>query len=153
MPFSTILAAIDGGEQTTQVLDQALRLAEGNPKAALHLVSVLDTLPVTAAGMGGSADLTLEVQDARARQTLREGLAHLARAGRSGHAHVVVGNQAEAIIAEAERLGCDILVLGHRHMSLWRQMFGQSTCADVLEQASCPLLIVTERTGEAPQST
>ncbi|HVI52482.1 MAG TPA: universal stress protein [Candidatus Sulfotelmatobacter sp.] len=144
MNFKTILVAIDGGEQTTQVLDLALTLFRTESGAKLHVVSVIDPLPAVSGGMAGATDLSVESLDVRAHDTVKTGTAYLSERGVAAEGHVAFGNSAQTIIHQAGVIGADLIVVGHRHLSFWERLFDSSTCASILEQAPCPVLVATE---------
>lgn len=53
-----------------------------------------------------------------------------------------VGRPTQQIVAQAEELGADLIVMGHRRRSLMERGFTRSTAIRVMEAASCPILIV-----------
>lgn len=69
-----------------------------------------------------------------AKQSLRE-------AGIDADSEVLVGTPARAIVAAADRLRADMIVMGHRHLSWFDRMLHPSICWDVLEHAKCPVLV------------
>lgn len=52
------------------------------------------------------------------------------------------GRPAEQILATAEEVSADLIVMGHRHRSVLERGFGRSTALKVLESAPCPVLVV-----------
>jgi nucleotide-binding universal stress UspA family protein len=53
--------------------------------------------------------------------------------------HVVLGDPALAILQEARRIGCDLLVIGTHGRSGWERLMG-SVAEEVLRRAPCPVL-------------
>lgn len=143
-PMQAILVAVDGGKQMAEVLDLALSMvAVRGGGATIHVLCVADSLAATLAALGPVSELTLEAADAQAADVVARALAHLEAAGATAQGHVVPGRSTEAIVEHARRFNCSLVVLGHRHMSLWRQIFDHSTCFDVLDHSPCPVLIAT----------
>jgi len=141
MAFKTILAAIDGGEQTRKVLDLAVSLTGEAPDAVIHLLCVVDILPATAAGMAGATDLAIDTLETLAQQTVKDAAELLQGRSIRTEVHVLPGNSAQTIVAQAKTLNCDAIVVGHRHRTFWLRLFDQSTCVDLLDSAPCPLMI------------
>jgi nucleotide-binding universal stress UspA family protein len=54
-----------------------------------------------------------------------------------------------AIIETARKLGSDLIVLGHRHLCWLGRLTGRSVCADILEAAPCPVLVIPAPGTEA----
>lgn len=144
MNVKTLLAAVDGGEQTNQVLDLARSFCRDGD-VALHVLSVADSLFAAAGGMAEASDLSVATLDAQAHETVRMAVAYLAKQGIKAQDHVAFGNSAQMIVDLASRIDADLIVVGHRHMSFWRRLFDSSTCAGILEQAPCPVLVTTEK--------
>lgn len=53
-----------------------------------------------------------------------------------------VGRPPQQIVAQAEEVRADLIVMGHRPRSFAARGFRQSTAAKVMETAGCPVLIV-----------
>jgi nucleotide-binding universal stress UspA family protein len=73
---------------------------------------------------------------------LQDEASRLRAQGTEATARLVQGATAETILAEAERLRVDLIVLGpHRHGTLHKMILG-SVSEGVLRHAVCPVLIV-----------
>ncbi len=56
---------------------------------------------------------------------------------------VCTGQPSDTIIIEAKRIGADVIVMGHRHLSRLQRWADPSTAEAVIERAPCPVLIET----------
>mgnify|MGYP006171533477 CR=1 FL=1 len=54
---------------------------------------------------------------------------------------LVNGDPVSSIVAEAKRLGSDLIVMGHRHLSRLDRMFDPSISSKVIDKAGCPVLV------------
>lgn len=136
MAISAILVAVDEGHDTDQVLALATSMALAF-SAKTHVLTVADV-----PGMAATSDLAVEASEERARQVARAALERLAESGVTAESHVADGSPAKVIAALARSLGCDLIVIGHRHMSLLGRVFDPSVCDDLLDHTSCPVLVV-----------
>ncbi len=55
---------------------------------------------------------------------------------------LIQGATAQTILEEAEKLNCDLIILGHHQHSWFYNLFGQSTDLEVIEKTNIPVLIV-----------
>lgn len=56
---------------------------------------------------------------------------------------------AEAIVAEADRSGADVIVIGSTGKGTWRRFFSGSVSEKVAREAACPVLICPPETDES----
>lgn len=80
-------------------------------------------------------------EELAADRIIRNALQSLRDAGVNADSEVLVGTPARAIVAAADRLHADMIVMGHRHLSWFDRMLHPSICWDVLEHAKCPVLV------------
>lgn len=144
--FKSLLVAIDGGEQSRKVLELASRLAESATQPAhLHLICVVD--PAYALTDCETTFARQEYPAAAGEQHHAESLIayaleHLREHGIDCSAGTLRGgNPALAICEEAARLGCDLIVIGHRHLSFLGRLLEPSVGSRVLDDAPCPVLV------------
>ncbi|MCO8168350.1 universal stress protein [Pseudomonas sp. 21LCFQ02] len=137
--FTTILVALDGSAQSLKVLELASSLT--GPDTTLHLVCVVD--PAYALDNPDDAFEQQQYPAAAAEQHHAQDLIEQARQ-RLGLACVrttLSGEPAEAICAEARRIGSDLIVIGHRHLSFLARLLDPSVGSKVLDAAPCPVLV------------
>ncbi len=146
--FHAILVGIDGSDGTQGVVTAAAGLAKACG-ASLHILCAIDPAYFLKEPDGGRPSAADEV-DYPAAATEREGADDLIRRVVSGlraqnlsaDGSVAQGEPAQRILETARDLGCDAIVLGHRHLSWLGRLAEPSVCHAVLEKASIPVLVV-----------
>jgi universal stress protein A len=137
--YQHILVALDLSEESPQVLEQAVTLANAST-SKLSLVHIIE--PLTFA-YGGDipVDLT-EVQEQLQTQA-QEQLAKLVSSNTidSHHQHVVIGQPAAEIHRLAQEQKCDLVVVGSHGRRGLALLLG-STANGVLHGAQCDVLAV-----------
>ena len=136
--IARILIAHDGSPTADQAFRMALEMA-GKYGAELHAVSVV-RLPE----FGEDVEISAMVDAGREHydklgQRLRD------EAGRQQltvHFHTLVGHPAEQVVGEAQKIGADLIVLGHRGKSLIERWLTGSTTKQVMGYAHCAVLVV-----------
>lgn len=136
--ITKILIAHDGSETADKAFHMALELA-GKYGAELHAVSVV-RLPE----FGESVETAAMIEAGREHydklgQRLRD-----AAGGQQAAVHfrTLVGHPAEQVVGEAQKLGADLIVLGHRGKSLIERWLTGSTTKQVMGYAHCAVLVV-----------
>jgi nucleotide-binding universal stress UspA family protein len=66
----------------------------------------------------------------------------LRKAGLDCVALLIQGNKATTILAEAEKLGIDMIVLGSEGKGTVKKLFLGSTCEDLIRTSTIPVLVV-----------
>ncbi len=146
--MKTVLAPIDFSPGTRSVVAEAVALArEFSARLVLfHVVRPVPLLPATFGLPQSGAELPAATVDAAVRKMHRLQRELLAKSVTAHTVHVV-GEPAVEIVAEAERLEADFIVLGRRgHTALYDLVIG-STVQGVLRYAPCPVVMVP-RTGK-----
>jgi nucleotide-binding universal stress UspA family protein len=145
-----ILAATDFSPAAGVALEHAATLAL-RAGAELRLLHVLP-LPLTPA-LAPETAVTLPVapgltEESLAAQALNECASGLRARGLEVSVSTPSGQPAEAIVAEAAVWHADLVVVGTRGHSAWRNLLLGSTAEQVVERAECPVLAV--HAGDAP---
>ncbi|WP_265324930.1 thiopurine S-methyltransferase [Pseudomonas aeruginosa] len=121
--FHTLLVAIDGGPQTRRIAELARQAAA--PGARVHLLCAVDAgyaLP----GRPTLLDYPPAAHECEeARQVLDEACALLAGCELEVRAELRAGDPVQVILGEARRLGCELIVIGHRHLGRLRLQAGE----------------------------
>ncbi|HVL59640.1 MAG TPA: universal stress protein, partial [Burkholderiaceae bacterium] len=122
----------------------------GRLGSTVRFLHVVDLTYVVRAGEGTSVYATqlADVTRAEGAKLLDPALQHAADAGVSAEAasvEIMTGRPADEIVAEAQRCGADLIVMGtHGRRGLQRAMLG-SDAERVLRHASVPVLLVPSR--------
>lgn len=135
--FKRILLAIDGAAQSPRIIATARELARCNG-AQVHVVCAVDR--AFAMPRQDALEYPPAEQEQHEAQGLVDGaVAQLQPCQASGA--VVAGDPARAILREAERLECDLIVIGHRHLGRIERLLDPSVGQRVIERAPCPVLV------------
>lgn len=147
--FNTLLVAIDGGAQHDQVLALAASLA--TPRSRLHLVCVLDpSYALDDDAPRGDRDEypAANAERLQAQQLLERALGALRERGIDGVASHPAGDPPAVLCDYARQHGCDVIVIGHRHLSRVERLFERSVGQWTIDHAPCPVLVEV-RGGDA----
>ena len=138
-PYRKILVAIDGSDESSQVLSRAAGVLSGN-EGELHLIHVIEPL-----ALAYGADVPMDVTD------LQNGLMDQAREMASRYAkqygiadsnvHVELGSIEKTILDQADTLGADLIVVGSHTRSGLALLLG-STARGLVPGAHCDVLAV-----------
>jgi nucleotide-binding universal stress UspA family protein len=140
----TVVVATDGSIPA----QAAVRAAADFPWPERAEVSVVVARGLAEPEWPAAVREAVERMHARVAQTARR---LIARRWPEARARVVDRFPSEGVLAEARRLGADVIVVGSRgHTGLSRLWLG-SVSRDVVRRASCPVLVVKGRLGETPR--
>jgi nucleotide-binding universal stress UspA family protein len=137
-----ILLATDGSEEAELATRAAVALAEGTGSElhVVHVTLIPITLPYPEV-LDWREDL--EYVEGKARELLDEQVKKVEDAGGTvARVHLRKGQPAEEIIALAEELGANLIVVGNRHRGRIRRALAGSVSDWVVRHARCPVLVV-----------
>ncbi len=145
--MKTLLAPIDLSDTSAQVIAGAATLAT-QLSGSLILLHVIEPIPAYVP-VGATVDIlapapaSVEVEDTRTQHEHLEALAApLRSAGLDVKTVIVSGLAVDDIVAQADALGADCIVLGsHGHGALYH-LFSGSVVTGVLKHAKCPVLVI-----------
>ncbi|HET6379848.1 MAG TPA: universal stress protein [candidate division Zixibacteria bacterium] len=150
---SRLLVATDGSEDAHGIPDvlAALPFAAGKPVEVLA-ISVPDPpgfdLIATLYTLGSvRPDLLAREATEYAQASGQRMVEHLGRAGITANAHVRRGDPAREIVAAAQELGADLIVLGSRGLGGVERLLLGSVARGVLTAAHCSVLVVRPPAG------
>ena len=130
-----VVLAYDGSGASDRAFEHALDLAK-EAHASLHVVAVAWT-----------AEIETRVGLDKVRLDCWTRLDTLRERGIAAHVDVAVevaeGGPSEQIVAAADRVGADLLIIGHRRRSLLCRMAEASVAKRVIDRAHCPVLVTT----------
>ena len=151
---SRILVAIDDSDSTPRVMSAAAVLAErfSAHVTALHVVSsaVLSHV-LSMAAATGEDDMSPQDVQAEFRLDTDRWIQGLIEAGvprLHADSEVAFGNPGQEILAAAERLGSNLIVVGSRGAGAVRRMLLGSVVSQVVRDAACPVFVVVEPDDE-----
>jgi nucleotide-binding universal stress UspA family protein len=136
-----IVVAVDFTEMTDFVIEAAARQAEGRAPAVLHAACVLDqSTDVLGRRAADAGELALLEEALEARVA-----ADLGQRGLEAEVHALIGKPWVQILALAERVRAELIVLGRHSQSPRRPKFLGSVPSRVLAEARCDVLVVQPR--------
>ena len=137
--FARILVAIDGSESSKKAFDESVFLAQ-KCNSKLYVVHV-----VLDWEYGGDSAATFELID-ELRANGNELLEKCKNLALKNNVQVKTlleqGDYAHEIIEVAKRNDCDIIIMGSRGMSPFKELLLGSVSLKVMHHASCPVMIV-----------
>jgi nucleotide-binding universal stress UspA family protein len=140
-----MLLATDGSEEAELATRAAVELAEGTG-SELHVVYVEplpDFMKKNDAGTPGYDRQLYKMIEAEGRETLRKLVWRVKVAGGSvAEAHLRMGAVAEEIVACADELEVDLVVVGSRGLRGIKRTLAGSVSEGVFRRARCPVMVV-----------
>jgi nucleotide-binding universal stress UspA family protein len=140
-----ILIATDGSPASLQAVELGLELAEEHTAQVtfVHVAPAAEVLPLASFPMAGPVSVPHEVDDDD-RAALDEALARAEERGIPALTRLLVGNAAKKIVAYADEIDADVIVIGSRGLgAVGRTVLG-SVSSKVLRDARRPVLVVRE---------
>lgn len=142
--FRQILVAIDGSEPSLQALHMALRVIAVCPSCKMTVIHVVDKLVLNELARfsaRGEAEVEAELEE-QGRRYLDFARKDAAREGIVTKCETRKGDPFEEIVAAANGLRADLIIMGHtgRHGTT-RVLIGSVT-QRVLDYAPCPVLVM-----------
>jgi nucleotide-binding universal stress UspA family protein len=150
--FKRVLLCFDGSTAGRRALRKGAELAIF-AHAEVHLLAIVPNGaadPVTVAAAAGQISLVVDGSgDLNA--MLDESVKRLEARGVVAHGHLARGNAIDEIVTYAQRLGVDLIVLGHYPQpsgGFWWWAGGQR--ASLAERARCSVFVAIDGPAEAP---
>jgi len=145
--FTSIVVGTDGSDTAGIAVGQALDLAKLGG-ATLHVVNAYHPVNTLGAALGAIDTEAVTASLAETAATIcAEPAAAAAREGVACEVHAVAGDPGDALIAVAEQVHADLLVVGNRGMSSVKRFMLGSVPNKISHHATCSVLIVD--TGHA----
>lgn len=143
---SPVLIAIDASPASTALLTLARHFCRPG-EHELHVLLAIDS---TFAVHDQPAPYTTEEleeypaacgEQHQADQAVAEAVRTLQQAGFASQGCMVAGQPVEAIVAKAQELNCELIIMGHRHLSRLGRMLDRSISAKVIDRVKVPVLV------------
>ncbi len=145
--FRKILVGIDGSPQTQGVLEIARQMAR-SCGATIELLTAVDpayALAETAGKLSHYDEIdypAAAIEQEGIDAVMRATVAQLRSEGFAVEGTVAAGEPIDIILQTARAKQCDLVILGHRHLSWFGKFTERSVCIGVLEAATVPVLVV-----------
>ena len=139
--MNRILIATDGSPSGQEAVDFGLELAadQGAAVTFVHVVPAVDVVPAGGFGFTGAVPHELTEGDSN---SLDEAQARAEAAGVTGYARLLRGDPVDEIVAYADTVDADLIVVGSRgHGAVASALLG-SVSRGILREARRPVLVV-----------
>ena len=139
--LTRILTAVDGSEISERAVEKAASLAKQN-NAELHLIYVIETGFLTPGPGDSVRDLVHQRFETEGKETLAILTARAKDAGVTVESHLEVGHAGTTIVETAEKLGCDLIVVGSLGKSKLDRLLLGSVSSYVVNYAKTNILVI-----------
>jgi nucleotide-binding universal stress UspA family protein len=109
-------------------------------KAEAYLLAICQSFVATAIPEGVTPAL-VECEDQRANALLEEGVQWLRERGVPAKGSLEYGNAVDSIAETANKIGADLIVLGHKNRTRLARWWSASQEESLLERVSCSILV------------
>ncbi|WP_323613496.1 universal stress protein [Pseudomonas putida] len=143
---SPVLIAIDASPASSALLTLARRYCRPDEHELHVLLAIDSTFAVHDKPAPYTAEELEQYPAACEEQRLgdravAEAVAWLKQAGFTSHGCMVAGQPVEAIVAKARELQCELIIMGHRHLSRLGRMLDPSISAKVIDRVEIPVMV------------
>ena len=137
--YKTVLLCYDGSREGRRALRAGADVVIAM-KADAYLLAVCQSYVTTAVPEGITPTL-VECDDQRANALLEEGVQWLLEHGVRAKGSLEYGNAVDCIAATAQKIGADLIVLGHKNRGRLARWWSASEEESLLERVSCSILV------------
>ncbi|WP_096199455.1 universal stress protein [Bacillus sp. FJAT-45350] len=137
--YSRIVIAYDGSSLGKKALSMAKELAQQDKRVEIHVLNVIN--PKYLGSEFGVYDAIKEEQQKKIERILDEVKETLQPLENKQDYVILKGNPAEMIIDYAKNRDVDLIVIGSRGLSKFKEMVLGSVSHNVVQHAHCPVLI------------
>ncbi len=136
-----LLIAVDGSKHSDQAVQFAAHFVAEHGPAEIHLVNVEPT-PVVWQTRGMEPEAIHAHLTSLSHQTMKSAQETLKAAGVPCHVHTRIGNVAEELVALADKLECDSIVIGTRGLGAISGLALGSVTRKVLHLTHLPVICI-----------
>lgn len=137
--FSRILVAVDGSESARRAFEKSVYLAQ-RCNSRLDLIHVV--LDSTYGGDSAATFQLIEELEERGKKLLEEYKSQAVRAGIQVETLLKLGDHAQVIIDIASKNNYDLIMMGSRGLSVFKELLLGSVSFKVMHHARCPVMVV-----------
>ena len=151
--FSKILVPLDGSEHSLKALEEAAQIAKkfSGKLTLIHVYSVQPIVmpePSTTGSLsipivtGDEVSMMIEAARKFGNKILEDGEKRINTSGVQVEKMLVEGHAGEEIVNAANQGNFDLIAIGARGVSHWREMLLGSVTDGVIHHVSCPVLVI-----------
>ncbi|GEM_PF-2919367 len=137
--FNKIVCAIDGAATTDRILLYAMHFGK-KEGVVIHIVHAYD-LPEQYTTQDGYEELVNAYRTV-AQHVVQDAREFLEDVGLQVTGEAIIGPAAEVVLEEADRVGADLILVGHRNPKDVAEMFLGSVSQQILNQTRIPVLVI-----------
>jgi nucleotide-binding universal stress UspA family protein len=137
--FQRVLLCYDGSREGRSALSQGGDVVLCM-KSEAYLLAICQSLVTSAIPEGITPELCTQ-ENERANLLLQEGIEWLRARGVNASGSLEYGNAVERIAETAQRIGADLIVLGHKPRGRLARWWSESDEESLLERVSCSILV------------
>ena len=137
--FSKILVAVDGSESAGRAFERSVYLAK---RCESRLVIIHVVLDSPYGGDSAATFLLIEELKERGRKLLEEYKTKSMKEGVQAEILLEVGDHAQTIIDVANKNNYDLIIMGSRGLSPFKELLLGSVSFKVMHHARCPVMVV-----------
>ena len=137
--FSRILVAVDGSESAKRAFEKSVYLAK-ECNSRLDIIHVV--LDSTYGGDSAATFQLIEELKQRGKKLLEECAVYASRSGVKVQTLLQLGDHAQVIIDTANKGDYDLIIMGSRGLSPFKELLLGSVSFKVMHQAGCPVMVV-----------
>jgi len=145
--YGKVLLCYDGSREGRKALRAGADVVI-SMNAEAYLLAICQSLVAGAIPEAITPSL-VEQEDERAAALLDEGVRWLLERGVPAKGSLEYGNAVDCIVATAERIGADLIVLGHKSRGRLARWWSASQEESLLERVSCSILVAVDE-DESP---
>ena len=138
--FNKIVCALDGTAITERILLYAMHFGK-KEGAVVHIVHAYE-LPENYVAQEGFEELA-QAYRAVARGLVDDARAFLEEVGLQVTGEAIEGPPAQVVLEEADRVGADLILVGHRNPKDVAEMLLGSVSQQILNQSRIPVLVIS----------
>ena len=144
--FRRVLLCYDGSGEGRSALRQGGDVVLCM-KSEAYLLAICQSLVTSAIPEGVTPELCAQ-ENERANLLLQEGIEWLRTRGVNASGSLEYGNAVEHIAETAQRIGADLIVLGHKPRGRLARWWSESDEESLLERVSCSILVAAAPTEQ-----
>ncbi|MDI2113814.1 universal stress protein [Commensalibacter nepenthis] len=148
--FTKILISLDGSKQVKNILPVAVSLAKAY-QATLCVICVVDPAYFLEESNSKKENMVNEIDyPAAAREStiveefMEKIVTDLRKEKILVDGKIIGGEPEQSIPKAAKEMGCDMIIMGHRHLSWLGQLTETSICHSVIKNSFLPVLVVPQ---------